>query len=134
MAKFDLITIGDASLDVFITPTESETLCQLDSKEALVCFSYGEKIPVKEMESSIGGNAANNAVGTKRLGVNSAVMITLGDDEVGARLLENLKKKMLILHMYLNKLMRNQITQQLLIILERGRYFPIKPQGVMSIL
>ena len=93
MAKFDLITIGDASLDVFITPTESETLCQLDSKEALVCFSYGEKIPVKEMESSIGGNAANNAVGTKRLGVNSAVMLTLGDDEVGSQIVRKLEKE-----------------------------------------
>ena len=93
MAKFDLITIGDASLDVFITPTESETLCRLDDKESLVCFSYGEKIPVKEMEFSVGGNAANNAVGTKRLGINCAVVLTLGDDEIGGQIVSKLESE-----------------------------------------
>ena len=93
MDKYDLITIGDASLDVFITPTESETLCQLDSKECLVCFTYGEKIPVKEMEFSIGGNAANNAVGTTRLGINCGVMLTLGDDEIGSQIVNKLEKE-----------------------------------------
>lgn len=91
MAKFDLVTIGDASLDVFITPTESETLCRLDNKESLVCFSYGEKIPVKEMEFSVGGNAANNAVGTTRLGINCAVVLTLGDDEIGGQIVSKLE-------------------------------------------
>ena len=91
MAKFDLVTIGDASLDVFVTPTESETLCRVDNKESLVCFSYGEKIPVKEMEFSVGGNAANNAVGTTRLGINSAVVLTLGDDEIGGQIVSKLE-------------------------------------------
>jgi sugar/nucleoside kinase (ribokinase family) len=91
MATFDLVTIGDASLDVFITPTESETLCRLDDKESLVCFSYGEKIPVKEMEFSVGGNAANNAVGTTRLGINTAVVLTLGDDEIGEQIVSKLE-------------------------------------------
>ena len=91
MAKFDLVTIGDASLDVFITPTESETLCRVDNKESLVCFSYGEKIPVKEMEFSVGGNAANNAVGTTRLGINCAVVLTLGDDEIGGQIVSKLE-------------------------------------------
>ncbi len=91
MAKFDIVTIGDASLDVFITPTESEVLCRVDNKESLVCFSYGEKIPVKEMEFSVGGNAANNAVGTTRLGINSAVVLTLGDDEIGGQIISKLE-------------------------------------------
>ena len=45
--KLELLSIGDVSWDVFITPTESEALCTLDDKECLICFSYGEKIPVK---------------------------------------------------------------------------------------
>ncbi|MGB6882098.1 MAG: carbohydrate kinase family protein, partial [Microgenomates group bacterium] len=90
--QLDLLSIGDASMDVFITPTESETLCKLDDKECLVCFSYGDKIPVKSMEFSIGGNATNNAVGARRLGVKSAAVLTLGDDDIGNQIIEKLKK------------------------------------------
>lgn len=88
--KLDLLSIGDASMDVFVTPVETETLCRLDTKESLICFSYGDKIPVKELNFSIGGNAANNAVGTRRLGVNSAALLTLGTDEIGDQIFTKL--------------------------------------------
>ena len=91
--SLDLLSIGDASLDVFIVPTESETLCRIDDRECFISFSYGDKIPVKHMEYSVGGNAANNAVGTKRLGVNSAVVLTLGDDEIGNLIIDNIKSE-----------------------------------------
>jgi len=91
MSKIDLLSVGDASLDVFIDPSESEALCRLDGKECLICFSYGDKIPVKHLQISIGGNAANNAVGTKRLGVTSAAVLTLGGDEIGDQIVKRLK-------------------------------------------
>lgn len=93
MSNIKLLSVGDASLDVFITPAESETLCRLDDKDSLICFSYGDKIPVKNLEISIGGNAANNAVGAKRLGVNSACILTLGSDDIGKRIVEKLKEE-----------------------------------------
>lgn len=93
MGDLQLLSIGDASLDVFIVPTESETLCRIDDKECLLCFDYGDKIPVKLQEFCIGGNAANNAVGAKRFGVNSAAMLTLGDDKVGDQIVEKLIKE-----------------------------------------
>lgn len=91
--KLDLLSIGDASLDVFLTPEESEAFCRLDNKECFISFSYGEKIPVKRMEFTIGGNAANNAVGTRRLGVRSALVTTLGGDSVGEQILEHLENE-----------------------------------------
>jgi len=91
--NLDLLTIGDASLDAFIFPTESESLCQLNDKECLICFTYGDKIPIKELEFSIGGNAANNAVGTRRLGIKTAAILTLGDDEIGDSIVEKLIKE-----------------------------------------
>jgi sugar/nucleoside kinase (ribokinase family) len=91
MENFDLLSIGDATIDVFMTPLESETMCKLDTKQCVICFSYGEKIPVKNLEFSIGGNAGNNAVGTKRLGINSAIVLTLGDDNIGDLVIRRLK-------------------------------------------
>jgi sugar/nucleoside kinase (ribokinase family) len=93
MAAIDLLSMGDASLDVFLTPSESESFCQLDDKDALICFSYGDKIPVKYLEFSVGGNAANNAVGTRRLGVASSAILTLGDDNIGQQIVTKFQKE-----------------------------------------
>jgi sugar/nucleoside kinase (ribokinase family) len=93
MENLELLTVGDAAVDVFMTPTESETLCQLDDKECKICFSYGEKIPVKNLEFTIGGNAANNAVGVTRLGVKAMIVLTLGADTIGDLIVEKLIKE-----------------------------------------
>lgn len=91
--SYDLLSIGDASLDVFMSPTESEALCQLDDKDCLICFSYGDKIPVKDLVFSTGGNAANNAVGTTRLGIKTAILLTLGNDSIGNLIVEKLESE-----------------------------------------
>lgn len=93
MSDLQLLSIGDASLDVFITPSETEAHCRLDDKESVICFSYGDKIPVKSLQFSIGGNAANNSVGTSRLGVKSAAVLTLGDDDIGNQIRNTLTKE-----------------------------------------
>jgi sugar/nucleoside kinase (ribokinase family) len=93
MSELNLLTIGDASMDVFVTPTESDTYCLIDDKECFLSFAYGDKIPVKDLAFSVGGNAANNSVGSKRLGVNSAVVLTLGDDETGDQIANKLIKE-----------------------------------------
>jgi ribokinase len=93
MADFDLLSVGDASLDVFMTPTESESLCQMDDKQSLICFTYGDKIPVRYLEFCVGGNAANNAVGVTRLGVKTGLVLTLGDDLVGNSVVEKLREE-----------------------------------------
>lgn len=93
MNNLELLSIGDATMDAYISPTESEALCELNSKDCLICFSYGDKIPVKKLDFSVGGNAANNAVGTRRLGVNSAYVGTLGDDSTGKIIAEKLREE-----------------------------------------
>lgn len=91
--KLELLSIGDVAWDVFMTPTESESLCTINDKDCLICFSYGEKIPVKSIEYSVGGNAANNAVGLKRLGVKVGLVTTLGGDSIGNQIVEKLEKE-----------------------------------------
>ena len=93
MEKFDLLSVGDVNLDVFIVPSESDALCDVDTRKCLIAFSYADKIPVKNLEFSVGGNAANNAVGAKRLGVNVSSVLTLGDDSTGAQIIEKLKQE-----------------------------------------
>ena len=89
----ELLSMGDASIDVFLTPTESESLCEIESKKSLICFSYGDKIPVQNLTFSIGGNAANNSVGSSRLGVKTAIILTLGDDSIAGQIRETLEKE-----------------------------------------
>lgn len=93
MSSFNLLSIGDANLDAFIAPSESEALCDIDTKKCLIAFSYADKIPVKNLEFAIGGNAANNSVGTKRLGINVGAVLTLGDDSTGVQIIEKLKSE-----------------------------------------
>ncbi|MFI5241154.1 MAG: carbohydrate kinase family protein [Microgenomates group bacterium] len=89
----DLLSIGDATIDVFMLPSESEGLCTIDTKQCLIAFPYGEKIPVKNLEFSIGGNAANNSVGTRRLGLKNAIILTLGQDSIADMILARLKSE-----------------------------------------
>ncbi len=91
--KLELLTVGDATYDVFLEPTESEALCQIDNKECLICFTYGDKIPVKRIEYSVGGNAANNSVGTRRLGINVGLVSTMGGDSTGNLIIEKIKSE-----------------------------------------
>ena len=93
MQDLDILSIGDASMDTFFSPTESDALCMINDKECYIAFSYGDKIPVKHLEFSVGGNAANNAVGTTRLGLKAAIVLTIGDDGVGKQITEKLESE-----------------------------------------
>jgi sugar/nucleoside kinase (ribokinase family) len=93
MDNLELLSVGDVTMDVFLVPTESETLCTIDNKECYICFSYGDKIPVKNIDFSIGGNAANNAVGVRRLGIRSGVVSTLGGDTIGNQIIERFQRE-----------------------------------------
>ena len=93
MQQLELLSVGDVTWDVFLSPTESEALCTLKERECYICFTFGEKIPVKSIDYSLGGNAANNAVGTRRLGVRSGLVTTLGGDSTGNLIVERLEKE-----------------------------------------
>ena len=60
---YDVISVGDATLDVFVDLIEASVHCNLRQEECQLCLSYADKIPVEKVQRVIGGNAANNAVG-----------------------------------------------------------------------
>lgn len=72
---FDILSIGDATQDIFLTLEEDTGIIGNQ-----LCVPYGEKIPVKKIDISVGGNAGNTAIGLARLGLRTAFLGILGDD------------------------------------------------------
>lgn len=83
MNEFDLISIGDSTIDVFleVDPQDAESSCSLDHEKCVVSFEFGAKIPVKSLVRVAGvGNAPNLAIGSVRLGLKTALYTVLGSD------------------------------------------------------
>lgn len=87
------VTIGDIKLDTFVVVPEESNFCKLQMPEYLLCFNYGEKIPVGAVESQIAGSAPNVAVGLARLGFKTAVFSFMGEDGTYKLALDVLKKE-----------------------------------------
>lgn len=90
---YDIISVGDATLDTFVKLVDASVLCNIDKDVCLLCLSYADKIPIERLDRTIGGNAANNAVGSSRLGLNAAFYSIVGTDDTGKKVLETVKKE-----------------------------------------
>lgn len=91
---FDLISIGDAVIDTYL-PLDEAKLLIVDGIQYLG-LKYGFKIPVEEGVSMVAGNAANNAVGSSRLGLKTAIYTNVGnkdDDQDDDRIKAKLKRE-----------------------------------------
>jgi sugar/nucleoside kinase (ribokinase family) len=93
--KYDVLSLGPFRMDCFVTLPEEEIteVCSMDRKRCMIELGFGEKIAVKSMHFSIGGNAANNAVGIARLGLKTAVVATIGDGWTDKQALDILKRE-----------------------------------------
>lgn len=93
-AKFDIISIGDTTLDMFLEIDEATAVCNIDKEACVLCINYADKVPVtKVTKVPAVGNAANNAVGSSRLGLKAALYTILGDDSTGQEAFEKLKSE-----------------------------------------
>lgn len=92
--KYDLISIGDTTIDAFIRLHEATVHCRLDNKECELCISYADKVPYESLELVAAvGNASNVAVGTSRLGLRSAAFTAVGGDIFGRQILDVYNKE-----------------------------------------
>lgn len=83
---YDVICFGSAMTDIFI-----ETgLKEVNRK---IAYPVGDKIPIKDIKFEVGGVGVNVAVGLSRMGLKSACIGKIGDDESGKRILDKLKKE-----------------------------------------
>lgn len=90
---FDLISIGDATIDNLILIHDAEIRCNLDKSKCMLCIEYGDKITVDKLVRSVAGNAANSAVGAQRLNLKSAIYVNIGKDTAGKQILEKFKNE-----------------------------------------
>lgn len=92
--RFDLISIGDTTEDIFLE-LEEETKIVKDSKgKKYLGLVFAEKIAVAKLTDVLAvGNAANVAVGGSRLGLRSALYTLLGDDDAGEEMAKVLAKE-----------------------------------------
>lgn len=80
---FDLITIGDSTIDTFIRIHDASVECDVNKQDCKLIIQYGSKIPVDSIDYSVAGNAANVAAGAAKLGLKTAIYTNLGDDDQG---------------------------------------------------
>ena len=85
LENVQLVVIGSARIDafMFIPDDKADTFCKLDTKKCVVELSYASKIGMKRVEFLLGGNGANVAVGTKRMGVESMLIAEVGTGMMG---------------------------------------------------
>ncbi|OGF18833.1 hypothetical protein A3D54_02690 [Candidatus Falkowbacteria bacterium RIFCSPHIGHO2_02_FULL_45_15] len=91
--KYDIVTIGGAVEDVTFHTAEGILIDNKQDvlRQRLLAFEYGAKIKVKSTHTTFGGGAANAAVAAARLGLKSACLCAVGDDERGKKIVANLQ-------------------------------------------
>lgn len=88
---FDLISIGDATIDTFIPLTDAEV--EKDDGDLKLVLRYGDKIPTGSPVSMVAGNAVNSAIGASRFGLKSAIYVNIGHDSDGEDIKNKLKEE-----------------------------------------
>lgn len=90
---FDVVAIGSSTRDNFLEGDFNLTdFPEAPSGKALV-FPFGEKLEVKEVHFTIGGNAANASVTFARHGLKTACAGKIGNDLPGKEFLAHLKRE-----------------------------------------
>jgi ribokinase len=87
----DIITIGSAIVDIFVTSTAFEL--QRTESGVKLCQMYGEKIDADSFELHTGGGGSNTAVAFARAGMSVAVVTETGKDIFAQLVMEDLHKE-----------------------------------------
>lgn len=90
--SFDLITIGDSTIDTFIKIHDANVECDINHEECKICLHYGDKIPVDSLARGVAGNAANVATASAKLGLKTAIYTNLGADAEGELIKKTLEE------------------------------------------
>ena len=79
---FDVITIGSATMDVFVQCEDANivTVQSVDKKSEFMSYPYGAKVEISDFDTQVGGGGVNTAVNFANLGFNTSAIFKIGDD------------------------------------------------------
>ena len=92
--KIDFLAIGDIVVDAFIKLKDAHVHCKIDTDACELCLRFGDKVPYESLNVIPAvGNSPNAAVAAARLGLSTALMTNMGDDQNGKDCLVVLQKE-----------------------------------------
>lgn len=91
MPQFDVLCVGSAKIDIFLSIPKDSPYVHLDSKTNSLSVAYGQKIPAEQSSIMLGGNACNVSVGLAKLQIKTTVMAEIGTDEFSQKIINGLK-------------------------------------------
>ncbi|MDK2908312.1 MAG: ribokinase [Candidatus Woesearchaeota archaeon] len=94
MKHYDVVVVGGATTDVFVDTDVAEIKLNRKGKnEEFIAYPVGSKIEIKKILFSTGGGGTNSAAGFSKFGLRTGFIGSIGNDENGAKLLDELKKR-----------------------------------------
>ena len=101
--EIDFLAIGDIVTDAFIKIKDAHVHCKIDSDLCELCVRFGDKVPYESVHVLPAvGNSPNAAVSASRLGLTTALVTNIGDDQNGKDCLAQLEKEKINIK-YINK-------------------------------
>ncbi len=91
----DVITIGSATMDVFVESDDANIVSVFtkNKKSEFMSYPYGAKVEISDFTSQVGGGGVNTAVNFANLGLKTSAIFKIGDDIYSAGVLESFKNK-----------------------------------------
>ncbi|MEM3154508.1 MAG: carbohydrate kinase family protein [Candidatus Woesearchaeota archaeon] len=91
--RYDVISVGGANIDVFITSKSKDIEFEKIHEHEDVCLPIGAKILIDNLVTDTGGSGLNTSTAFARLGFKAAVISKLGEDMNAEIILNKLKKE-----------------------------------------
>ena len=91
----DVITIGSATMDVFVESDDANivSVYTKNKKSEFMSYPYGAKVEISDFDSQVGGGGVNTAVNFANLGFNTSAIFKIGDDIYSEGILDSFKNK-----------------------------------------
>src|SRR3989344_4579893 len=93
-SSVEILCIGDIVIDAFIRMKDAHVHCKIDSNACELCVRFGDKVPYEDVTIVPAvGNSPNAAVCASRLGLRSALITNIGNDNNGEDCIEKLREE-----------------------------------------
>lgn len=92
---FNIVTIGSATIDVFVKCDEANIVSvnSFDKKSEFMSYRYGSKIDITDFDTKVGGGGVNTAINFANLGYNTSAIFKVGEDFYAHGIMNYLKDK-----------------------------------------